>query len=177
MCSHVAVVPCPLPGHTALERTLIENASFWDSYRVPLLQSNASVVDIFFAIFGHHPVWLKAILLVRHRVGACFGLGAASTAQVLNPVRSVTYCAGQNIGPWPIYYLGESELIAGRDNKHLDFRLSVQTHKSGQATFATVSTVCRAHNQFGRLYLRVIAPLHKWGVKRLLARAVSSGRL
>ena len=79
--------------------------------------------------------------------------------------------------PWPIYYLGESELIAGRDNKHLDFRLSIHTHKSGQATFATVSTVCRAHNQFGRVYLRVIAPFHKWGVKRLLARAVSAGRL
>lgn len=168
---------CPLPVHTALDRALIENASFSDSYRVAMLRSNASVVDIFFAVFGYHPVWLKTILLVRHRVGAWFGLGAASTAQVLSPIQNETYCAGQNIGPWPIYFLDESELIAGRDNKHLDFRLSVQMHKTGEASFATVSTVCRAHNQFGHMYLRVIAPFHQWGVKRLLARALSAGRL
>ncbi len=177
MCNHVTIVACPLPVHTALDRALIDNASFSDSYRVALLPAHASVVDIFFAVFGHHPVWLKTILLVRHRVGAWLGLGAASTAQLLNPVRSESYCAGQNIGPWPIYFLGESELIAGRDNKHLDFRLSVQTHTTGEASFATVSTVCRAHNQFGRVYLRVIAPFHKWGVKRLLARAMLAGRL
>ncbi|MBI5258570.1 MAG: DUF2867 domain-containing protein [Burkholderiales bacterium] len=166
-----------LPANTALDRALIEGATFTDSHCVALSRGDASMVDIFFAIFGHHPAWLKALLLVRHRCGAWFGLEAASAAQVLNPTQEATYRVGQAIGPWPLYFLGESELVAGRDNKHLDFRLSVLKHGTGPAAYATVTTVCRVHNRFGRAYLRVIAPFHTWGVRRLLSRASRAGRL
>lgn len=173
----MTVAPCTLPVDTAIDQELVEGAFFTDSYRVPLTHGDPSVVDIFFAVFGHHPAWLKALLLLRHRVGAWFGLKAASTAEVLTPTRAESYRVGQNIGPWPIYFLGEGELVAGRDNRHLDFRLSVLKHSAGQANFAIVSTVCRTHNWFGRVYLRLVAPFHKWGVQRLLSRAAQAGRL
>lgn len=173
----MAVVSCPLPDNTALDRALIEDAFLADAYCVPLSRNDASITDVFFAIFGHHPAWLKVLLLVRHRAGAWLGLNAASTAQVLSPTNEGAYKVGQAIGPWPIYSLCDSEVVAGRDNQHLDFRVSVLKHGTGQATFATVSTVCRVHNRFGRAYLRVIAPFHKWGVQRLLSRAAMAGRL
>jgi hypothetical protein len=172
----MAVVASQLPANTILDRKLVDGAFFIDSYRVPL-KHDPSVVDIFFAVFGHHPVWLKAILLVRHRVGAWFGLKAASATQVMNPTRAGSYHVGESIGPWPIYFLGEDELVAGRDNKHLDFRLSVLKQHTEQAAYAYVSTVCRAHNCFGRTYLFLVAPFHKWGVQRLLSRAATAGRL
>jgi hypothetical protein len=171
------VAPCDLPPDTALDRDLVEGACFTDSYRVPLTHGSATVVDIFFAVFGHHPGWLKAVLLVRHRVGAWFGLQAASTAEVMSPSRASSYQVGQHIGPWPIYFLSEGELVAGRDNKHLDFRLPVLKHGSGPSAAAVVSTVCRTHNAFGRVYLLAIAPFHKWGVQSLLRRASQAGRL
>jgi hypothetical protein len=96
----MAVAPCPLPTDTALDRELVERAFFTDSYQVSLTHSSATVVDIFFAVFGHHPLWLKAVLLVRHRVGAWLGLQAASTAEVMNPSRAASYRVGQHIGPW-----------------------------------------------------------------------------
>ena len=173
----MTVVPCAVPEDTALERQFVEAAFFADSYRVPLVHDGASVVDIFFAVFGHHPTWLKAVLVARHRVGSWFGLKAASTAEVLHPTKAASYRVGENIGPWPIYFLSERELIAGRDNKHLDFRLSVLKQGTGQAACAIVSTVCRTHNWFGRLYMLLIAPFHKWGVQRLLYRAAQAGRL
>ena len=173
----MAVIPCTQPIETAIDQTMLEHAYFTDSYRVPLTHSNASVVDIFFAIFGHHPPWLKAILLARHRIGGWFGLNAAATSEILAPARASSYRIGDNIGPWPLFHLGDVELIAGRDDKHLDFRLSVLKQGSGEAMFVTVSTVCRTHNWFGRLYLFVIVPFHKWGVQRLMARAVQEGRL
>jgi hypothetical protein len=173
----MAVAPCPLPIDTTIDRELLEEAFFTDSYQISLTHYSASVVDIFFAVFGHHPVWLKALLLVRHRVGAWLGLQVASTVEVMSPSRAASYRVGQHIGPWPIYFLGESELVAGRDNRHLDFRLSVLKHGSGHSASAVVSTVCRTHNWFGRVYLRVIAPFHKWGVQRLLQRASQAGRL
>lgn len=173
----MTVALCVLPANSALDRALVDDAFFTDSYLVPLTHHAASMVDIFFAVFGHHPIWLKIILLLRHRIGAWFGLKAASTAALLNPSRAESYCLGQNIGPWPIYFIGDDELIAGRDNRHLDFRLSVLKHGTGQSAFVVVSTVCRTHNWFGRAYLRLIAPFHKWGVQRLLLRAVQAGRL
>lgn len=171
------VVSCPLPDNTALDRVLIDNAFFADACCVPLSRSDASITDIFFAIFGHHPAWLKAFLWVRHRVGAWLGLDAASSSQIWRPTKEENYRVGQAIGAWPIYFLCESEVVAGRDNKHLDFRVSVLKHGDGQATYATVSTVCRVRNRFGRAYLRVIAPFHQWGVRRLLSRAAEAGRL
>ena len=173
----MAIAACGLPPGTALDQALLQNASFTDSYRVPLVHNTATVVDIFFAVFGHHPVWLKVLLLVRHRVGAWVGLSAASTAEILSPSRTASYRVGEKIGPWPIFHLGEDELIAGRDNKHLDFRLSVLRQGLDQTPFAVVSTVCHAHNGVGRLYLFAIVPFHRWGVQRLLARAVQAGRL
>ena len=171
------VAPCRLPINTVLERALVESAFFTDSYRVRLSHGEASVVDIFFAVFGHHPTWLKVILLVRHRVGSWFGLKAACAAEVMSPTRTASYRVGESIGPWPIYFLGEVELVAGRDNKHLDFRLSVLKQGTGQAAYAVVSTVCRTHNAFGRTYLYLVVPFHKWGVQRLLSRAAQAGRL
>nr|WP_316640125.1 DUF2867 domain-containing protein [uncultured Roseateles sp.] len=173
----MTVAPCTLPTSTAIDRELVEQAFFADSYQVSLAHSSASVVDIFFAVFGHHPPWLKTALLVRHRVGAWFGLQAASTAEVMRPARAASYRVGQHIGPWPIYFLDEGELVAGRDNKHLDFRLSVLKHGSGPSASAVISTVCRTHNGFGRIYLLAIAPFHKWGVQRLIRRASQAGRL
>jgi hypothetical protein len=173
----MTIAPCTLSTDTALDREFVEGAFFIDSYQVPLTCSSATVVDIFFAVFGHHPMWLKAMLLVRHRTGTLFGLQAASTSEVMSPSRAANYRVGQHIGPWPIYFLGERELVAGRDNRHLDFRMSVLKRGSDQSASAVVTTVCRAHNRFGRMYLRAIAPFHKWGVQRLLRRASEAGRL
>ena len=41
---------------------------------------------------------------------------------------------GDKIGPWPVFFVGENEIIAGRDNKHMDFRLSVLKVRSGEAS-------------------------------------------
>jgi hypothetical protein len=92
----MVVTRCDLPTDTAIDPELIRYAFFTDSYRVRLRRANASVVDIFFAVFGHHPAWLKAVLLARHRVGALIGLRAARTSQILNP--SVSPFAAHTIG-------------------------------------------------------------------------------
>ena len=87
------------------------------------------------------------------------------------------YAIGDKIGPWPLFNLTDNELVAGRDNKHLDFRLSVLKETRGAATDVVVSTVCTTHNAFGRLYLFFIIPFHKWGVRYLIARAIAAGRI
>jgi len=168
---------CDVPSLSVLDRRLVEAAFFRDSYRTPLTHAQASVVEIFFAVFGHHPLWMKIILIARNCVASLCGLHAPTASEIMKPQMQRSYDVGDKIGPWPIFSLTQSELVAGRDNKHLDFRLSVLKEPNGEAMNAVISTVCTTHNAFGRLYLFVIIPFHKWGVRRLMTRAVATGRL
>jgi hypothetical protein len=168
---------CEVPSLSVLDRHLVEAAFFKDSYRTSLTHAQASVVEIFFGVFGHHPLWIKSILIARNRVASLCGLDAATSSEIMKAEMKGTYKVGDKIGPWPIFYLTQSELVAGRDNKHLDFRLSVLKEPNGEAMRAVISTVCTTHNAFGRIYLFFIIPFHKWGVRRLMSRAVAAGRL
>ncbi len=173
----MTVVECDIPCASMLDPGLIEAAYFRDSYQVPLRHPHASPVDIFFGIFGHHPMWMKILLIIRNKIASLCGLHVPTVDDILNPIVSSSYAVGDKIGPWPIFMLTEAELVAGRDNKHLDFRLSVLREANGEMARVVVSTVCTVHNAFGKIYLFFIVPFHKWGLKRIMSNAVRAGRL
>ena len=173
----MSVEECQVPAASAIGRSVVEGAYFRDAYRVLLRNPRMSVIDIFFGVFGHHPLWMKRVLILRNRVASACGLEAPSTAEIMNPVVKRGYRVGDKIGPWPIFCLTDTELVAGRDNKHLDFRLSVFRETSDGATHAVISTICTTHNRFGKIYLFFIVPFHKWGVQWLISKAVLAGRL
>lgn len=175
--THMNVVECDIPSASVLDRRLIAAAYFRDSYRAPLRRTHASVVDIFLAIFAHHPMWMKILLIVRNRIASFCGLDAPTASEILNLEIRSRYGVGDKIGVWPIFSLTETELVAGRDNKHLDFRLSVLRMTGSETPSVVVSTICTVHNAFGKLYLFFIVPFHKWGLRRLIANALVAGRL
>jgi hypothetical protein len=88
-----------------------------------------------------------------------------------------TYSVGDKIGPWPIFFIGGNEIVAGRNNRHMDFRLSVLKAADGETTSVVVSTICTVHNLFGKIYLFVIVPFHRSGVRSLMRNAVTAKRL
>jgi Protein of unknown function (DUF2867) len=177
--SMVDVTPseCTVPLASALQPDLVAAAYFCDAYRAPLSEPPASVVDIFFSIFGHHPRWAKRVLLLRNRVAKWCGLSVAADADILQPQRLASYKVGDTIGPWPIFSVTDNELIAGRNNGHLDFRLSILRELDTHNATVVVSTICITHNTFGKAYLFFIIPFHRWGVKYIIANAVRAGRL
>ena len=121
------VSECDVPLASALGRDLIAAAYFHDSYRVPA-RPGLSIIDIFFALFGHTPFWMKALLITRNAIARRFGLEAPTAAEILHPTVRASYHVGDKIGPWPIYFIGENEIVAGRNNKHLDFRQIGRAH-------------------------------------------------
>jgi hypothetical protein len=171
------VIECDVPTSSVLSRDLIRSAYFHDSYRVPLARPGLSIIEIFFALFGHTPLWMKALLIIRNAIARCFGLEAPTPAEILRPAVHATYSVGDKIGPWPIYFVGDDEIFAGRNNKHLDFRLSVLRVRDDNAGSVVVSTICSVHNVFGKIYLFFIVPFHRTGVKSLMSNAVAAKRL
>ena len=171
------VTECDLPPSSVLDRRVVASAYFRDSYRAPLRNPRQDMVDIFFAIFGHHPGWMKASLLTRNWIASRCGLDVPAASDIMNASCKEHYQVSDTIGPWPIFSLSETELVAGRDNKHLDFRLSLIRIMHDEVPSVVVSTICSVHNWSGKLYLFFIVPFHKWGVKRLISRAIDTGRL
>ena len=171
------VVECDVPSGSMLSSTVIEQAYFRDSYQAPLRRTELGIVDIFFAIFAHHPLWMKLLLIVRNKLASLAGLDAPTTSEILRVEIKDRYVVGEKIGVWPIFSLSENEIVAGRNNKHMDFRLSVLKVPDGDRTNVVVSTICAVHNLAGRLYLFFVVPFHRYGVRKLLARALAARRL
>jgi uncharacterized protein DUF2867 len=171
------VIECDLPPGSALDRGTIGNAYFHDSYRVPLTREGLGIVDVFFALFGHTPIWMKLLLIVRNAVARFFGLEAPTVGEIMKPTARSAYRVGDKIGPWPIFFIADNEIVAGRNNKHLDFRVSVLKATDGDAASVVLSTICSVHNVFGKIYLFFVVPFHRAGVRTLMANAVAAKRL
>ena len=171
------VIECDVPSCSMLNRDLIASSYFHDSYRVPLTRAELGIVDIFFAVFGHTPPWTKALLIARNAIARLVGLEAPTVAEIMQPDIRSDYSIGEKIGPWPIFFIGGNEIVAGRNNKHLDFRVSVLKTADGETTSVVVSTICTVHNLFGKIYLFVIVPFHRSGVRSLMRNAVAAKRL
>ncbi len=171
------VVECDVPSASALGRDLIGKAYFHDSWRAPLARPDLGIVDLFFALFGHTPLWMKFLLIVRNAAARLTGLEAPTVAEIMRPTIRKEYRVGDKIGPWPIFFIANDEIVAGRNNKHLDFRVSVLKLKEGATTDVVVSTICTVHNVFGKIYLFFIVPFHRAGVRSLMSNAVAAKRL
>jgi len=172
------VIECDVPSSSVLSRELIANAHFHDSYRAPLARPELRIVDIFFALFGHTPLWMKLLLIVRNAAARLFGLEVPTVGEIMKPIVRNEYCVGGKIGPWPIFFIDDNEIVAGRNNKHMDFRLSVLKAVDGDAmSVVVVSTICTVHNVFGKIYLFFIIPFHRNGVRSLMSNAVVAKRL
>jgi len=68
-------------------------------------------VDIFFALFGHHPFWMKVLLVARNAVARLIGLEAPTVAEIMKPDFRSAYRVGEKIGPWPIFFLIPTNLL------------------------------------------------------------------
>ena len=80
----MSVVECDVPSESALGKALIERADFRDAYRAPLRRPEAGVIEIFFAIFAHRPVWMNLMLIARNKVAGFAGVETPTTGEILN---------------------------------------------------------------------------------------------
>lgn len=124
-------------------------------------------------IVAHQPSWIGTLTHIRDLIVARFGL---KTARQLATLAGDT--RARRIGIFKIYSAGDTEIVLGEDDKHLDFRVSLlcfgaATPESGAEL--TVSTVVHCHNALGRAYIAVIAPFHRRVILASLRRAAAIG--
>lgn len=105
-------------------------------------------------IITDFPGWARFLLFLRKLVTTPFGLSNRGPA------------AADKVGIFPVETETERELIAGFDDRHLDFRVSVLSQ--GGRVF--LATWVQPHNMGGRIYLGTILPFHVMIARDALAR-------
>lgn len=90
------------------------------------------------------PWWARALIALRNMMAAPFGLSADGPA------------ASDKLGAFPVEVETEQEIVAGFDDLHVDFRVSVMSRDGG----LSLATWVRPHNWGGRMYLALIVPFH-----------------
>lgn len=133
------VIAVELPLWSDL-RSRIEPSDFLDCYSIESDLSPRRAADI----ITDFPGWARFLLLIRRIVTTPFGLSNDGPAAL------------DKIGIFPVEAENNQELIAGFNDKHLNFRVSVMS-KDGHVFLATW---VRPHNVGGRVYLGAIIPFH-----------------
>ena len=105
------------------------------------------------------PRWVDALVTLRNLIVSPFGLRTSA------PNETGT---ADIIGLFPVLSQTPERLVAGFNDKHLDFRVVVDVATSGGGRNVTATTVVLTHNLLGRTYLTLITPFHRLVVRAML---------
>ena len=172
----MTVTQCDMPQSCAFSRER-DTHYYWDCFETNLGRPDLSAQELYLEIFSHFPQWGKWLLLLRNKVVSVFGISGPTSAELDGLKVKQSYVVGDKIGLFTLFSQNRDEVIAGGDDKHLAFKVSVLKVAEPGATKVVLTTIVDPHNLFGRMYLFLILPFHKVGVKTLMRNAIAAGRI
>jgi len=152
MNRHPDVTATPLPDQSLLHERAAPS-DFLDCYSVTSSLAPRAAAEIITTF----PGWARFLMRLRGVLTAPFGLANEGPK------------TRDSIGIFPVETESAEEIIAGFNDRHLNFRVSVQS-REGRVFLATW---VHPHNLGGRLYLRTIMPFHIMISRNALARVAT----
>jgi Protein of unknown function (DUF2867) len=143
---------------------LLAGAQFIDAYRIGVGDPALDARHAAEKMLARGPRWIDALLTLRHLIVTPFGLKTSA------PNVSGT---ADIIGLFPVLSQTPDRLVAGFDDKHLDFRVVVDVANSSEGRNVTATTLVKTHNWLGRTYLAVITPFHRLVVRAMLRQVAA----
>jgi uncharacterized protein DUF2867 len=145
--------------------SVLAGAQFADAFRVTVQDAGLDARSAAERMFSNSPRWVEALVDLRNRIVAPFGLKTSGKDEVE---------AGGMIGLFPVLSETPERLVAGFDDHHLDFRVVVDVAPAGRDREVTATTLVLTHNWFGRAYLAAIMPFHRMIAKTLLGQVLQA---
>ncbi|HVX78739.1 MAG TPA: DUF2867 domain-containing protein [Bradyrhizobium sp.] len=148
----------PPPGDAA---GLLPGTQFADAYCIEVPGPPLDAHEATQRMTEHPPRWTEILLSIRNLVVAPFGLKTSGKDEK---------SPREMMGIFPIISETPDRLVAGFNDKHLDFRVVVDVAAIGTGQQVTATTLVKTHNRFGRAYLTLILPFHRLIVASMLRR-------
>lgn len=168
------------------------NFDWFDAYQIELDDPEGKltswrVCETFLNII---PFWVRLLFAIRNLTVSCVGLKTAQLSpndvrKYLKELESLSqerFPLDVGVANGKIYSTSDTEIAAGANDWHLDFKGSIFVQKkdcskensdnSTKKSVVTATTLVRFKHWFGRLYFLLIKPFHKLIVRCLLARLV-----
>ena len=142
----LAVVP------DADARILLPGAQFSDAFRIAVNDDTLIARQAAERMFERQPRWIGGLMRLRNLIVAPLGLKTPSHGRAL---------AADSIGLFPVISETPGRIVAGFDDKHLDFRVIVEVSGAAPRRDVTATTLVMTHNLLGRAYLATIMPFHR----------------
>ena len=153
-----------LPSNSVIT-DFITKKDFEDCYSFTISNNTKTNQELYIDIFSSAPKWVDSMMTIRNKIVSLFGLKTEMSRNV-----NTDFQVGEKVGIFNIMEIQENEIIAGEDDKHLDFRVSI-LRKIDKETTVYVSTLVHYNNWFGKAYFFIIKPFHKAIVKSLARKA------
>jgi hypothetical protein len=138
---------------------LLAGAQFSDAFSIVTDDGALDARQAAERMLGRGPRWIDMLLALRNLMVAPFGLKTSAPSG-----------ATDLIGIFPVVSQTPERLVAGFDDRHLDFRVVVDVAGAGPGRRVTATTLVKTHNLLGRAYLAIILPFHRLIVRRMLRK-------
>jgi hypothetical protein len=139
--------------------------NYYDSYQV--LKNTDDSIDKITTIFFCFPIWVDFLLRLRNLIVGVFGLKNEDEKSVAD-----YYPIGSKAVMFTVIDRNDNEIVMAENDKHLNFRLSVQIERTETQEFINVNTIVKFNNLFGKLYFLPLKPFHKIIIKSLLNKTL-----
>ena len=143
---------------------LLAGAQFVDAYSIAIDGAALDARQAAEKMLAPAPRWIGALLALRNFLVAPFGLKTSAPDEP---------GARDTIGMFPVVDQTPDRLVAGLNDKHLDFRLVVDVASAGHTQRVTATTLVLTHNLLGRTYLAIIRPFHRLVVPAMLRQVAA----
>lgn len=144
--------------------TLLAGAQFMDAYRLEMGGAHLGARRAAERMMARAPRWVDALLMLRNVLVAPFGLKTSGDAP---------HAPRDIIGIFPVVSETPDRLVAGFNDKHLDFRVVIDVAATGRGQSVTATTLVLTHNRLGRTYLAIILPFHRLIVRAMLRQVAT----
>lgn len=134
--------------------------AFADTFKCELQTNLDPNIDILTrAVFSTFPGWITLLLVIRNEICRPLGLKTSFELDQSNNVDELY--PGSTVGVFKVIDRRIDEILLGEDDKHLDFRVSLQIENDAERFWLSVTTVVRINSWVGKIYFFVVEPIHK----------------
>jgi hypothetical protein len=146
---------------TSLAMRSLSSIDFADAFKChPSENQPQSIDSVTRAIFSTMPGWIAELLELRNIIVRPLGLKTSVDSNSIDNKQGELKPGGI-VGVFEVIECREDEILLGEDDKHLNYRVSVQLKYEEERCWIIVSTVVQFNNWLGRAYFVPVKPVHK----------------
>jgi Protein of unknown function (DUF2867) len=157
----------------------LSSIDFVDAFKCQIPNGRSHKIDaVARSIFSTMPEWMMKLLDLRNTIVRPLGLKTSIDPALLDR-RQGKLEPGTVVGVFKVIDRQDDEILLGEDDRHLNFRTSIQLERKEEKCWVIVSTVVQFNNWLGHAYFVPVRPIHKiivpammrYGMENLIGEA------